>query len=286
MRALRRILVAVKDPGARTPPAVIKGAQLAHAFGADLELFHAISTPLYVDPYSSGETLPQMEQSMRGRRMEQMETLAAQLRRKGLRVRVSVTWDFPTHEAIVRCANRQRADLIVAERHAGRHILPGMLQLTDWELLRISPVPVLLVKRPKAYRRPVVLAAVDPAHALAKPLALDKQILDVAHGVARALKGPLHAVHAYAPYPPEAASGRILTNRGLSALLAQRKRMAQRLLMRELRPLHISGKRCHMVARHPIDAIQEVARTTGSEIVVMGALSRSGLRRFFFGNTA
>jgi universal stress protein E len=42
----------------------------------------------------------------------------------------------------------------------------------------------------------------------------------------------------------------------------------------------------HLVGRHPTDAIVEVARETGSGIVVMGAMSRSGLRRLVIGNTA
>ena len=37
---------------------------------------------------------------------------------------------------------------------------------------------------------------------------------------------------------------------------------------------------------HPIDAIEQTARKTHSRIVVMGAIARSGVRRFFFGNTA
>jgi hypothetical protein len=40
MQHIRRILVAIKDPKARSSPAIVKAAQLAHACGADLELFH------------------------------------------------------------------------------------------------------------------------------------------------------------------------------------------------------------------------------------------------------
>ena len=41
---------------------------------------------------------------------------------------------------------KKKADFIVAECHAGRRLAPWLLHLTDWELLRTSPVPVLLVK--------------------------------------------------------------------------------------------------------------------------------------------
>jgi hypothetical protein len=53
MRSIRRILVAVKDPGKGSAPAVIKAAQLARALSASLELYHAIATPLYIDGYAS-----------------------------------------------------------------------------------------------------------------------------------------------------------------------------------------------------------------------------------------
>src|SRR5262249_6045547 len=157
MRPIRRILVAVKDPSAKSLPAVMKGAQLARAFGAHLELFHSISTPLYIDPYPyvGSESIPHIERRTRSESIDQLEAVASKLRTDGLKVDVSATWDFPIYESIVRRANRDNADLIVAERHAKPHIAPGLLQLTDWELLRTSTVPVLLVKTPTPYRKPV-----------------------------------------------------------------------------------------------------------------------------------
>src|SRR5262249_31006815 len=138
MRPIRRILVAVKDPTAKSLPAVTKGAQLARSLGAHLELFHGISAPLFIDAYSYSESIPQIERRTRDEYIAQLEKIAAPLRAQGLQVDVSATWDFPTYEAIVRRAGRDSSDLIVAERHAKPHIAPGLLQLTDWELLRNS----------------------------------------------------------------------------------------------------------------------------------------------------
>jgi universal stress protein E len=286
MRPIRRILVAVKDPGAKSLPAVTKGAQLARALGAHLELFHAISTPLYVDAYSPDESIPHIERRTRNQSIEQLEKIAAALRAEGLKVDVSSAWDFPIYEAIVRRARRDDADLIVAERHAKRHIVPGLLQLTDWELLRTSPVPVLLVKTTAAYQRPVVLAAVDPEHALSKPAALDREILSVAKSISSALRGPLHAVNAYVPFPVQPPPRRLLTETAIQKLVASTKRAAKRNFLSLVQTMRIPKTQCHLVDRHPIDAIQQTARKTHSSIVVMGAISRSGLKRFFFGNTA
>ena len=72
--------------------------------------------------------------------------------------------------------------------------MAALLGYTDWELLRLSPVPVLLVKTSQPYRRPTVLAAIDPTHAHAKPSELDQRILDYGTQVGRALRGALHVV--------------------------------------------------------------------------------------------
>jgi universal stress protein E len=287
MRSIRRILVAVKEPSARSMPAVSKAAQLARALGAELELFHAISTPAYVDAFTYAEqVLTEIERSTKAQYLKQLERLAVRLRAGGLKVVVASEWDYPAHEAVVRRAGSIKADLIVAEQHAGRRTAPWLLHLTDWELLRLSPVPVLIVKRGRAYRRPVVLAAVDPGHAFAKPAKLDGEILEAGRIVASALRGTLHALHAYVPTPVGTVPPDVIDERVVKRIEAGARARARSALDRLLRDVDIRSSRRHLVARHPINAIQETARKLGSDIVVMGAVSRSGLKRIFVGNTA
>lgn len=283
MRPIRRILVAVKDPKARSLPAVAKAAQLARAYGAQLELFHGISSPLYVDAYGLGDGVEAIERETVASATAQLERIAARVRSPKVKVTVRAVWDYPVHEAIVRRAHQFKADLIVSERHAGQHIAPGLLRLTDWELLRWSPVPVLLVKRGGTYKRPVILAAIDPGHAHAKPLKLDADILQASSSFAGALRGTVHAVHAYIPIGvlPYSTVPVAATELDLQA-----KAEAQRRLDAALEKSKIPVGNRHLVAREPIFAIDQIARATHSSIVVMGALSRSGLKRLFIGNTA
>ena len=42
----------------------------------------------------------------------------------------------------------------------------------------------------------------------------------------------------------------------------------------------------HVVQGHPADVIPKLARTTRASIAVMGAISRSGLKKLVIGNTA
>jgi universal stress protein E len=290
MRRIRRILVAVRNPAAGRLPAVTKAAQLARALGAKLVLFHAISAPRYlnaVDLPLLDDGLAGAERSTRDACRERLEAVARRLRRQGIRVTVSAEWDYPVYEAIIREAGRLGADLIVAEQHAGWRVATSLLHLTDWELLRLSPVPVLLVKRPGSYRRPVVLAAVDPDHSYGKPAALDVDILHAGAALARALHGALHVLHAYVPVPATAFShGTVLSGDTVARLQARAAGEARDKLRRLLRKQAIPESRRHIVGRHPADAIEEVAGRTHSAVIVMGAISRSGLKRLLFGNTA
>jgi nucleotide-binding universal stress UspA family protein len=61
---------------------------------------------------------------------------------------------------------------------------------------------------------------------------------------------------------------------------------ARKLLDRELRATRMPRARRHIVGRHAADAIPQTAQETHTSIVVMGAVSRSGLKRLFIGNTA
>lgn len=47
MPAIHRILVSIKEIDGKPLPAVLKAAQLARGYGAELELFHALTSPLY-----------------------------------------------------------------------------------------------------------------------------------------------------------------------------------------------------------------------------------------------
>jgi universal stress protein E len=287
MSGIRRILVAVKDLQARSMPAVLKAAQLARSHGAKLELFHALSSPVYVDSFTLyNHGLPALEHEARQQALRRLETVADRLREHGISVSVSAEWDFPAFEAIVRQALRVGADLIVVGPHPGGHTAPWLLRLTDWELVRMSPLPVLLVKNPRAYRHPAVLAAIDPTHAYAKPLLLDREILKMGAAIATGLHGTLHAVHAYSVLPVAGVVPGTLTPGAFRKIERQCERSAAERLERALRPARVPRSRRYLFASNPIDAIAEAARRSRSAIVVMGAVSRSGLKRLIIGNTA
>ncbi|HLA72199.1 MAG TPA: universal stress protein [Steroidobacteraceae bacterium] len=289
MQPIRRILVAVKNPAARTLPAVNKAAQIAKGLGAHLTLFHDIATPLYAEALQQREgDLKSWQREIQTARREQLEKLAARVRRHGIDVDVAADWDFPPYEAIIRKAQRISADLLVVENHhgTGRHPARWLLAYTDWELLRLCPIPVLLVKNRKMYHRPRVLAAIDPTHGRAKASNLDRQILRAGAQLVHALHGELHALHAVPPVLPvvSAMPDGVLIDVGDQS--ASLERGARRRLEKVVDGFDIKRSHCHLLEGRPNDVIPRIAKLERGAIVAMGVVSRSGLKRFFIGNTA
>jgi universal stress protein E len=288
MQPIRRILVAVKDPTARALPALNKAAQIAKGLGAQLTLFHDIATPLYAEALRGRDVdLKSWQREVQTARREQLEKLATRVRKHGIDVDVAADWDYPPYEAIIRKAQRISADLLVVENHhgTGKHPARWLLAYTDWELLRLCPIPVLLVKNRKLYHRPRLLAAIDPSHLHAKPGNLDRQILRAGAQLVHALRGEMHALHALLPplpVVPTLPDGPLVD----LAVRDEIEAVARRDLARAVDGFDVKPSHCHLVEGRPNEVIPRMAKRERCSIVAMGVVSRSGLKRFFIGSTA
>ena len=286
----RRVLFAIRNPEARQQPGLAKAIQVARALDASLEVFHALTDAVFIE---LGRTDPDAVDRLRERVENEsrlpLARMCAVAEKHGVSASSSVEWDYPPHEAVVRRASAIGAELIIAECHRGARTRPWLIHLTDWELLRTSPLPVLLLKNGKPYHRPLVLAAVDPAHAHAKPSALDTRILDAAGELGKGLRGVLHVMHANYPSiigaDPAAAARRAASN--WSTLTFEELQEQERQVFEEFRAnAGVRRTRAHLVEGNPATEIPRLAKKLKAGIVVMGALSRSGLGRLFIGNTA
>jgi universal stress protein E len=287
---IRRVLFAVRNAGARRQSGLAKAIQVAQAMGASLELFHALTDTLIIDPSPFEEdAADRVRERLEGTARIALARLCAVAHKHGVPATSTVEWAHPPYEAILQRAAAAGADLIIAECHQGARTRPWLIHLTDWELLRRSPLPVLLLKNGRPYHRPRVLAAVDPAHAHAKPLALDDCILASGNEYSKALRGSLHLVHANFPSivgrDPGAAARQAAAS--WSTLSYQQLQEQEGQAFEEFRASSgVPRTRAHLVDGNPVTAIPRLAAELKADIVVMGALSRSGLARVFIGNTA
>lgn len=287
MPSIKRILVAVKDPARRADSAVMKGAQLARALRADLELFHCPDISVFAETEVEARRLHGADlRDARAKCLRQLESLAGRVREKNLKVTVSTTWDFPAYEAVIRRATHMGANLIVARCHEGRRVAPALLRLTDWELIRYSSIPVLLVKNGRPYCRPTILAAVDPSRSFSKPPALDKEILRIAEELRQRCRGSLTVLHSHVPTASTLAMPGLLATPFLFETGIEDGAEARTQLISLLSAAKVRPSNSYLTRRIPHEAISLIARRSHAAMVVMGSVARSGLKRAFIGNTA
>jgi len=217
-----------------------------------------------------------------------LERTANRLRREELIVNVTVQTGLPVHQAILRQVRLTSADLLVIEARKHNIFARLLLTQTDFELIRGCPVPLLIVKGRAAWRSPRILAALDPFHSNDKSSTLDGDIVDAACAVAEAVRGSVHAGHIYRPLAPAllgAPIGAVVIN----PIPAQEKAYETNVRRRFVDAINgygIPRSKAHLVCGDPATEIPVLARSIRAGLVVMGATSRSALKRIFIGNTA
>lgn len=290
-KKLRHILVAVGNLKHSPKKELHKAAALAKAAGATVELFHVIDEPDPGRSYPESATLETVESqrtALVAKCEARLQRFACDPSLRGVEFSCAAVWDLPPYNAIVRRAHATHADLVIAATQGHRFGARLVLRNTDWELIRHCPVPLLLVKSPRPYYKPVVLAAVDPFHAHAKPADLDTRLLRAAGQFAQLLNGKVHVFHAYKPLltvdtVPLAAAPPVMLP---PAAEEARGEEVRRVVNSLAQSVGIPRTRRHIHMGEVAAELRAVTRRTGTALVVMGAVSRSAVARFFIGNTA
>ena len=283
MSAYRNILVIV-DPTAHEQPAVDKAAILAAKFAARLELF-------VCDTQSARESRL-FAQSLKGAHpfdaKALVETIAVPLRAKGLDVTTEVAWTESLDAGLVARVCRGTADLVVKDTHHHSLAQRTFLSNTDWQLIRGCTVPLLLTKQTAWSAAPRLIAAIDPEHVNDKPAQLDRVIMTHASQLTDALSGDLHVLHAYLP-AAIAASATAAPLGGVFVSeedLRQEREARMDSVKRVTDPWHIDDAHIHLELGGPAATLPLAADNLHADVIVMGAVSRRGLKRVLMGSTA
>ena len=287
MNPVNSILVIV-DPTAQRHPAVEKAALLAHKLDARLELY-VCDTKASREVRLAAHAGKQADQPFLVNLKAFLEDLARPLRQRGLDVTTEIECADPLHSALIDRARRTAADLIVKDTHHHSLGKRTFLTNTDWELIRACPVPLLLTKPNPWASTPKVCAAVDPGHANDKPALLDNRILDHAALLAKRLAGELHVLHVYLPIAIVAAATAGSPPLAMTVSAEELAREAEH-KRRQLQDLateyRVAQANLHLEVGGPAAVLPRAVGALGADIVAMGAISRSGLKRIFIGSTA
>jgi universal stress protein E len=282
-------VLVVVDPTASSHPAVERAAWLARHTPARLELFISDYAPHLVDERSHGAAARDARAAILDRHRKRLEQLAAPLRAQGLSVDVDARWDYPLYDSIVRKAEEIAADLVVKDTHFHSALKRSIFSNTDWSLIRNCAATLWLVKPRPPGQKPCFVAAVDPLHERDKPAELDKRILATAQMLGGALGGEVHVFHAFDVALALAVSTDAMTmpialplNDLADAMRADHTTAVERLCKEHSVP----ADHVHVLQGGTRQQLLALTDQLRADAVVMGAISRSGLKGLFIGNTA
>ncbi len=289
-KSSRQIMLALASPGEIRPDEAAKVTALVSALDAELELFHCIFDEDVARPGRFATRGAEHDIHMFvAERRRQLERLAEGFRARGLRVRTSIRWDYPIHEGIVRQVLRHEPSLLIAQSMPKGRVTRALFSGTDYKLIETCPCPVLFMKTSQRYSKAMLVAAVDPERAHDKPDALDDEILKTATMLRDALSAQLQILYVETPWEdvirvkPELRNvAEVEKNDAYSAF-----HNTIEAKVRDITRGHgIADKEVRIVEGYPAEVLPRYANREMADIVILGAVARSRLRRALVGHTA
>lgn len=274
-------IIVLLDPTEESASAVEKAAQLAQISNAQLTLFSSG----YDGALSS--SLPKSENardSYLSRLLDGLESLAEIARNRGVTVSTEAVWDKHAGTALLNYLEGNPADLVVKATHHQNVIQRTFFSQTDWELIRHCPIPLLLTKSTAWHDQIMITAAVDPVRTNDKPDFLDDHIIEHGTKLRNALNGQLQLLHVYDPTPLMIYLDQPAIN---SANIGEEIRQQHKDALDELaKRADIDPANAKLEMGSPVQVIPDFLYEYDVDIVIMGAVSRSGLERWLLGHTA
>jgi nucleotide-binding universal stress UspA family protein len=145
---LTHVLVAT-DFSEASKAALVYGRELAHTFGARLDVLHVVpNLAKYYAAESYTSTFPEIEEGMEQAAEHEIDRLLTdEDRRRGGRA-ILRTWESPA-DGITRHAREANIDLIVMGTHGRGGVSHLLLGSVAERVVRTAPCPVLTVRHPE-----------------------------------------------------------------------------------------------------------------------------------------
>lgn len=215
---------------------------------------------------------------------EWLEALVHPLRDVGYTIDVEVVAFTKLYEEIIKSARKFGADFVFKPLRQHDTIRRVFFTSTDWNLVRLCSVPLLLVNdQPSVHGKPVI-AAVDVGDEDEAHKELNEIVLEQANLLARVLASEVHVIYAYGP---AAVASRAAVGDPLAYKIARGKYDEELAVARELAARHgVTEGNVHLREGVPDIVLDDYAKESGAGVIVLGTVARRGASGFFVGNTA
>jgi len=228
-------------------------------------------------------------QKIRQAQEEMIDELAEDARKEGVTVTTDVLEERPVADGILARALDSKPRFVMKGTQYHSDAKRAIMIDTDWQLIRVCPCPLWLVKPKHIREQPVIIAAVDPTHQHDKPAALDRAIILMAKSIAGPLGGDVHLLHTYERLVGIGSE----VNKTFKSIKLSIDEVDTRMKKQHRKALDALAERngidkihTHQLPGRTRELLPTFARSKKADLVVMGALARWGIKRMVIGSTA
>lgn len=276
--ATENSIMVILDPSLQVTPALQRGIALAKCLEAPLALY-LFEYDKHFDPELRDNRLraDALATYERGRR-SQLEELVSSLKEDAPKIRTEFVWGRPVAAQILRIISDLKPRFVVKDVRSApaiRHLLYAPL---DWNLLRECPAPLMLVKMQEQRKLGRIAVAVDPLNEHGKPNELNTQLIKIAEVLAAKCSAEMDLVHVM-DYPPPLYYPD-------PSMFDDIYELHEDALRKLGDAAGLSPDRQHLLEGHTRAELTQFVQKQAVDLMVFGAVQRTGLQRAFIGSTA
>lgn len=287
MPAYQDILVIADRDLPQPSPALLRAAHLARHGGASLLVqlhdYHASVAAL-------GRVSAVLEKAAlehyRHQGEQWLQAAVADLNQPPLQIGTQLVWGQPEHRQILDQIHQHQPRLVIKDVHYEpllRRLLPDPL---DWKLLRLCPVPLMLVNHAASPEPRRVIAAVEPVAPEHRAGQLNQRVVAEARSLAEQSGAELHLAYAYEGLRGDQLGDTGLARETVAGLYAELREAAVAHFQAFAREQGIAEEHCHLLQGAPAEALAGLASNTQTDLLVLGTARRENLEHALFGSTA
>ncbi len=217
---------------------------------------------------------------------EQLESLAAPLRQRGLTVATNARCGQTSVE-LIREVLEGNHDLLIRAAKGKDSRREGFFGTTTLRLLRKCPCPVWAVEPESTPSFTHVLATVECRPSDELHSQLDDELLDLARSIAGHLNAKLSVLHAWNLFGENILRSR-MSREEVKAVEADARAAVERVFDEVLQrhKVTLRDDNAYLIKGDPAAVIPRFVAEHSVDLIVMGTVGRSGLSGLLMGNTA
>lgn len=287
---MTKTILAIVEFGRFPLEVATRAARAAKLYGCDLKLVLSDPTISFLrSSFMISADSQQMADNVQVAQKEELKRLVDSVAEYGVDVSTQVIHDRPAADSIVALALEIEPFLVVMGTTYHSPAERATFTFNDWQLIRKLDKPLWLVKKRDWNEKPVIVAAIDPMHPDDEEDTLTHAIVSSASSLAARAGGTLSLLHTYEVLE-EVSSWTKFAVKPLKVpveeLQAQMQAEHRRHLDAVAAKHEIDADNIHMLPGRTREILPVFAREQHADLVVMGAVARSGLKRRVIGSTA